>query len=252
MMRRGGRYLRTGLVVAASATAAIVAVAVTLLAFPQPLFAHSMTHGQLELWSDTPFDERQARRLLDEAVKRINASPLPLDGATHRVFITNTEWRRRLFFLTSPGAGGINTYPTRNVFIGRADVANNRISGNHGLVLPPRTLVYYMAHEIGHSLVGARVGAIGNQLLPTWIKEGLCDYIGFGGAVDIDELTQALIEDKSEMDYARSGLYARYRLLVAFMLTREGWTVDQLLASGLPQEDAEAILMKRMGARPKT
>ncbi|MFZ5735215.1 MAG: hypothetical protein ACOY4O_21005 [Pseudomonadota bacterium] len=251
-MRRSLQYLRTISAVIATAAVAVVILVAGLLAFPQPLFAHSMTHGQLELWSDTPFDEGQARQLLSETVERINASPLPLDGVTHRVFITNTEWRRRLFFFPHWQAGGINYYPSRNVFIGRADIANNRISGNHGLVLPPRTLVYYMAHEIGHSLVGARVGAIGNQLLPAWIKEGICDIIGFGGDVDIDELTQALIEDKSEMNYAKSGLYARYRLLVAFMLTREGWTVDQLLASGLPQEDAEAILMKRMGARPKT
>lgn len=252
MMRFGWRCLRTGLVVAASTMAAIVAVVVTLLAFPQPLFAHSMTHGQLELWSDTPFDEGQARRLLMETAERINASPLPLDGATHRVFITNTEWRRRLFFLTAPGAGGINHYPSRNVFIGRADITNNRISGNHGLVLPPRTLVYYMSHEIGHSLVGARVGVIGNKLLPVWIREGICDYIGFGGDVDIDELTRALAENRPEMNPAKSGLYARYRLLVAFMLTREGWTVDRLLESHLSEEDAEAILMKRIQTRPAT
>lgn len=249
MMRRWWQYFRTGLVVVASATAAIVAVAVTLLAFPQPLFAHSMTHGQLELWSDTPFDESQARRLLAETTERINASPLPLDGATHRIFITNTEWRRRLFFLTAPGAGGVNYYPSRNVFIGRAEIAHNRISGNHGLVLPPRTLVYYMAHEIGHSLVGVRVGAIGNQQLPTWIKEGICDIIGFGGDVDIDELARAFVEDRLEMNYAKSGLYARYRLLVAFMLKREGWSVDQLLKSHLPQEDAERLLLAHARSR---
>lgn len=251
-MRRWWRYLRTVLAVTATAAIAIIALAVTLLAYPQPLFAHSMTHGQLELWSDVPFDEAQAKRVLDDAVERINASPLPLDGATHRVFITNTEWRRRLFFLPNWQAGGINYYPSRNVFIGRADIANNQLSGDHGLVLPPRTLSYFMAHEIGHSLIGARVGVIGNHLLPTWIKEGMCDYIGFGDYVDIGELTRALIEDKPEMNPAKSGLYARYRLLVAFMLKQEGWSIDRLLTSGLPLGEAEAILRKQMGARPAT
>lgn len=252
MMRRWWRYFRTGLVVAASTSAAIVAVAVVLLAFPQPLFAYSMTHGQLELWSDTPFDEGHAKRVLDDAVQRINASPLPLDGAVHRVFITNTEWRRRLYFLPNWQAGGINHYLSNNVFIGRADIPNNHLSGDHGLVLPPRTLAYFVAHEIGHSLVSGRIGKIGNKLLPTWIEEGVPDYIGFGGDVDIDGLTRALAEDKPEMNSAKSGLYARYRLLVAFMLEREGWTIDRLLESHLSQEDAEAILRKRMDARPAT
>lgn len=252
MRRWWWRYLRTMCAMTASAAIAVTALVVALLAFPQPLFAYSMTHGQLELWSDVPFDEGLAKQVLNDAVQRINASPLPLDGATHRVFITNTEWRRRLFFLPHWQAGGINYYPSRNVFIGRADIANNQISGNHGLVLPPRTLVYYMAHEIGHSLIGARVGTIGNHSLPTWIKEGLCDHIGFGGDVDIDELTRALVEGKPEMSPAKSGLYARYRLLVAHMLEREGWSVDRLLESHLSQEDAEAILMRRTPIKPAT
>ncbi|OQW54970.1 MAG: hypothetical protein A4S14_13995 [Proteobacteria bacterium SG_bin9] len=238
--------------VTATAAIAITALAVALLAYPQPLFAHSMTHGQLELWSDVPFDEGHAKRVLDDAVERINTSPLPLDGATHRVFITNTEWRRRLFFLPNWQAGGINHYLARNVFIGRADIPNNRLSGDHGLVLPPRTLAYFIAHEIGHSLVGGRIGLVGNKLLPTWIGEGVPDYIGFGGDVDIDELTRALVDDKPEMNPAKSGLYARYRLLVAFMLKQEGWSIDRLLTSGLPLGEAEAILRKQMGARPAT
>lgn len=251
-MRRGWRHLRAGLAVVATASITVVVLAVGLLAFPQPLFAYSMTRGQVELWSDVPFDEGQATRVLTDAVGRINASPLPLDRATHRVFITNTEWRRRLFFLPNWQAGGINHYLSNNVFIGRADIPNNQLSGDHGLVLPPRTLAYFIAHEIGHSLVSGRIGKIGNKLLPTWIEEGVPDYIGFGGGVDIDELTRALVEDKPEMNPAKSGLYARYRLLVAFMLKREGWTIDRLLQSRLSQDDAEAILLKRMRARPAT
>jgi hypothetical protein len=110
-------------------------------------------------------------------------------------------------------------------------------------VPPPRTLAYYAAHEVGHSLIGERIGALANRRLPRWIREGLADYIGFGGEVDIDALTRALIADEVQMNPQRTGLYARYRLLVAYLLEREGWSVDRLLASNLPQEDAEQRLV---------
>jgi hypothetical protein len=45
------------------------------------------------------------------------------------------------------------------------------------------------------------------------------------------------------MNPQRTGLYARYRLLVAYFLEREGWRVDCLLASNLAQEEAEQRLL---------
>jgi len=45
------------------------------------------------------------------------------------------------------------------------------------------------------------------------------------------------------MNPQRTGLYARYCLLVAYLLEREGWSVDRLLASNLPQEEAEQRLL---------
>jgi hypothetical protein len=156
-------------------------------------------------------------------------------------------WRRHLVFLWSYGAGGLNYHPlTRNVFIRESDINADRVLSTVGPVPPPRTLAYYGAHEIGHSLIGEHIGAFANWRLPVWIREGLADYIGFGGNVDIDALTRALRSDEDELDPKRSELYARYRLLVAFMLEREGWSIDRLLASNMPQAEAE----KRVLARP--
>ena len=45
------------------------------------------------------------------------------------------------------------------------------------------------------------------------------------------------------MDPIRSGLYARYRLLVAHTLTRHRWTVDQLLTANPPITAAEQQLL---------
>jgi hypothetical protein len=222
----------------AAAIVLLAAIPAAVLAYPQPLFAYHVQQGHLQLWSDRPFDPDKGRAVLADIERRIAHSPFTLGDATHRIFIANDEWRQRLVFLWNYGAGGVNYYPLHNVFIRAADVDSNRVLRVRGTV-PPRTLAYYGAHEVGHSLIGARIGAIANWRLPKWIREGMADYIGFGGEVDIDALTNALIAGESDLDPARSGLYARYRLLVAYMLQREGWTADRLLASGLSQDEAE-------------
>lgn len=214
-----------------------------VLAYPQPFFAHQVAEGRLELYSDRPFDTNAGRVILADAEARLGRSQLN-DGRRHQIFIANAEWRRRLFFLWGFGARGINFHPVAGgVFLRQADVEADRLLKSDGTpVPPPRTLAYYAAHEIGHDFIAERIGAIANWRLPVWIREGLADYIAFGGDVDIDALAAALRRGDPDLDPKRSGTYARYRLLVAFMLEREGWTVDRLLASGMTQVDAEGRL----------
>lgn len=214
-----------------------------VLAYPQPFFAHQVVEGRLELYSDRPFDANTGRAILADVAARLDRSTLN-DGRPHRIFIANAEWRRRLFFLRGFGAGGINYYPVAGgVFLRQADIEAARLLKSDGTpVPPPRTLAYYAAHEIGHDFIAERVGAIANWRLPVWIREGMADYIAFGGEVDIDALLEAMRRGDPDLDPKRSGTYARYRLLVAFMLEREGWPVDRLLASGMTQAEAEGRL----------
>jgi hypothetical protein len=230
----------------AAAILLVSASAAAVLAYPQPLFAYHVEQGGLQLWSDRPFDPEQGRAVLADVERRITHSPFALDDGPHRIFVANAEWRRRLVFLWNAGAAGVNYFPLHNVFIRSADIDHDRVlRAAGGPVPPPRTLAYYGAHEIGHSLIGARTGALANWRLPRWIREGMADYIGFGGEVDIDALTRALEAGDRDLDPARSGLYARYRLLVAYMLQREGWTAAALLASNLSQAEAERRLLAR-------
>ena len=80
------------------------------------------------------------------------------------------------------------------------------------------------------------------------MREGYADYVGTGGRVDVDDLYRRWRAGDPALDVAKSGQYARYRMLVAFLLDREHWSVDRLLTSGLPQEKAEAMLTAAMKA----
>jgi hypothetical protein len=220
---------------------------IAVQAYPQPLFAYYIEHGRLQLYSDQPFDAGNGRRVLADVERRIANSPLDERTGVHRIFVANASWRRRLVFLWADGAGGVNFGLTRNVFIRPADIDADRVMSPLGTpVAPPRTLAYFAAHEIGHSLISERIGSLANWRLPVWIREGLADYIGFAGKVDIEALTRALRADEIDLHPKRSGLYARYRLLVAYFLDREGFSVDQLLVSNMSQPEAEQRLLARV------
>lgn len=239
LLRRLALGLAATFILVGAAGAAIVA-------YPEPLHAYHVEHGQLRLHADRPFNHDKGRAMLAEVERRLAAAPPELrdPDSIYRVIVSNSEWRRRLTFLWNYGAGGVNYYPLGGaVFIRQADIDAGVVQRGDGTPVPaPRTLAYYAGHEIGHSLVGKRIGALANWELPVWIREGLADYVGFGGEVDIDALMGALRAGDPDLDPQRSGLYARYRLLVAYLLEREGWSVDRLLESGLSQAEAERML----------
>ena len=215
-----------------------------LLAHPQPLFAHSVADGQLELWSDRHFDAEAGRRILVDIESRISRSPLDRRDGVHRIFIVNEPWRARLLFLWNYGVGGVNYYPmTRNVVIRRSDIAAGRLLRHSGeFVEAPRTLAYYGAHEIAHSLTGEAVGPIRYHRLPAWVREGLADYITLPDEHDLEALQAKLAAGDRALDPQKSGLYARYRLMVTLALEKQGWTLDRLLDAPPSRAEAEQQL----------
>ena len=107
---------------------------------------------------------------------------------------------------------------------------------------PPRTLGYYAAHEIAHTLIKEQLTPLQQLKLPRWINEGLADDIGFGDEADIEALTQRLQAGDPDLDPARSGYYDRYRLLIGYVMKRRGWGLAGLIASFMPLSEAEGIL----------
>jgi hypothetical protein len=238
-MRRGLRI--AGLV--ALLPAALAAMVGAALAYPQPLFAYSVSKGRLTLYSDRPFDAEKVRAILDKIDARVRTSPLD-HGEANAIFVANADWRQRLFMNMAYGAGGVNFYPwTRNVFLRNSKIETDQLIRPNGTPAEsPRSFTYFAAHEIGHSLTGKALGAghLWNWRMPQWIREGYADYVGLGGAVDVEGFYRLYRAGDRSMDYARSGQYKRFRMLVAFFLTHEHWSVERLLTSGLSQDAAEA------------
>jgi hypothetical protein len=237
------RQIMTATLIAAFFCVALAGTAVAALVHPQPLFAYHAEQGRLSLYSDRPFDAGRADQILADVERRLSRSSLNDDNA-QRIFIINSAWRRRILFLWNAGAAGVNYYPlTRNVFVARADIDSDRVMTSTGEPKPsPRTLGYYVAHEIAHTLIKEQLTPLQQLKLPRWINEGLADDIGFGDDADMEGLVQRLQAGDPDLDPARSGYYDRYRLLARHVMQHRGWVPAALIASFMPQSEAEGIL----------
>lgn len=232
--------------------ATVVFTIAGLIAFPDPLFAFTSTNGRITVLSDHPIDAAGARAVASDIEARLARSPLSIAGGAYKLVVTNEDWRRRILFAHMYNTGGVAFYPlSRNhVFLSGANFAQDRLLRPNGTaVAPPRTLGYYGAHEIAHVLTGERVGALRFLIMPRWIIEGLADYCALGAPPgDLRAFDAELGREPITLPQMnRYGVYPRARMLVAHMLGERKWTLDQLLASDLTEDDALALL--RSGAR---
>jgi hypothetical protein len=215
-----------------------------LLNNPQTAFAAGVSDGNLSLYSDREFPAEAGIRSLHLARQKLERSPLYNPNQSHSIFVSHAAWRRAIFMAPAFYAGGVNYYPiTGNVFLRSADIENNRLFGPSGTILPgARTLDYFIAHEISHTLTGQSLGAIDYISLPRWKREGYADYVAKGVDFDYIEAQRALLNNDPRMDYERSGLYWRYHLFVAHLLDRRGWSEQRLLRDPISEADVEQAI----------
>jgi len=226
------------------AVCAVFALYWALLCFPQPFFRSSVQADNLALYSDQSFAPDAGKKILETVEAKLAASPLYSSTERHSAFICNASWRQRLFFNRNYGVGGVNQYPlTTNIFLRDAVIEENRLVSPSGNQVPgDRTLDYFIAHEITHTLTVRAIGSLRYYKLPQWVREGYADYVAKGGAFDFESARNAFLAGAPEMDWQRSGLYLPYNLLVAYLLDKQQWTVQRLLESPPDQRAVEAQL----------
>jgi hypothetical protein len=154
------------------------------LAWPDPLFRHARGGGLVTFHATSSLPP-EATTLAEKVTAAFVASPLGLPAHEVDIWLVDEGWPVRLFFAGSPRASGL-TYPvtsTRNVFLRHADIEANRLRRGSMVVPPPRTLSYYLIHEITHLMVADRVGAWRIVRMPRWVNEGFADYVALGPAL---------------------------------------------------------------------
>jgi hypothetical protein len=234
------RVLRWG----SAAAAVTITIFGVLIFWPDPLFAYSLTTGRIAVASDRPIPRADGERFVRDCERLLERSPLKASGQRYQVYVTNSDWRQRLFFIPRPYAWGLAySYPLGgNVFLSGANFETGRVVHWGYVGTPPRTLAWLCAHEITHIVIGEHVG-LARFVLPQWVWEGLPDYVGVEKRQSFEELRDALGDRPVDIPMmVRFGSYPRYRLLVTYFIEKKRWSVEQLLQTRLTYEQANELM----------
>jgi hypothetical protein len=219
--------MRRRLLRAAGGATVLAVIYLLVLLYPQPLFAYELEHAGIVVHATRPIPDAM-RDTLDRARGRLQRSPLVAPSDRYDVFICHSPWLFALFARSQYKAGGVMNYLGGHVFLRESDMAHDRLISPSGTpVAADRPLSYFIAHEIVHRVESKALSPLTFARLPRWVSDGYADYV----ARDID-LGGALAGFKAgtrELDPARSGLYLRYQLMVAYALDRSGVTARALL-----------------------
>ena len=223
------------------ATLVVYAGLVVSIAFPAPFFAHERSGGAITFHAEAPLPP-EAARMGEEVTALLSAAPLGPPGPVD-VWLVDDGLPRRVFFAGSPRASGL-TYPVtslENVFLRHADFASNRLVRGGVAVPPPRTLSYYLVHEITHLQLAAQVGRWRVVRMPRWINEGYADYVALGPAPP-----GMIARAEAGLPLPREvfGSYPRERVCVTLALTHLAGGAEALFAldAGLPADRACPVL----------
>jgi hypothetical protein len=224
---------------------ALIAIAATLIIWPDPLFAYSAGSGKVMVRSDQPIPTAGGEKFLRECEALLARSPLKADGAHYHIYVTNADWRHYLFFLARPNASGLTYFYGfgGSAFLTGANFETGRLIKWGYVTTPPRTLAFFCAHEVTHIVVGEHLGVIASESQPKWVHEGFPDYVGIERRQSFEELNAALGDREVDVPMMMAyGPYPRFRLLVTYFLEKRGWSVDQLMQTRLTYEEATAMM----------
>lgn len=194
-----------------------------------------MKVGTVVLHARQPFPPN-TEALLNDVEARLQKSAFYRAEKPHHVFLCDTAALYAFFSPHHPNTGGETYFWLNNiVFLRPADIASNRLLSPEGNPLPvPRTLVYFVTHELMHAQTNDALGLRGYLSLNRWQEDGYPDFIA-NPTFDADDALSKLRAGDPSLDPAKSGLYLRYQLLVHHAL--KTLTPEQLLAE--PRDEAQ-------------
>lgn len=230
---------------------------VLLVFFPDPLFPYERTYKNFTVHMRQAIPP-EITGVLDRVESLLSAGELDDKNLHHEIYLVNS-FRLSRFLLLRNVHFGCNL-PNGHTFITKADVANDiarceMISPDDRRI---RTLSESIAHEITHALIRNHVGWLADQRMPTWIKEGYCECVADGSAID-HRIGLSMM--KSTFPVFTPGLSNfRYRLAVEYLINDKHMTIDDIIRRPPDYREVEAEVvaglrkdeqgfLKRLGSR---
>jgi len=207
----------------------LIIIYLLTLCFPQSFYKDHVTAGNISIYSDQEIPQKEIKQIIQEVQNRIERSELYKRETKHRIFITNNDIRWRYFTNINYKVGGLNyVIFNHNVFLRKADIANNRLYGYSGKKVPgDRTLDYFIAHEITHTLEFQSMPWYKYPVKTNWVLEGYAEYIAHNSQSYEGSLDYYLnIPETTGAKY-----YTRARTMVSYMLEKKNVPISNLWSS---------------------
>jgi len=196
------------------------------LFFPQPFFKNKLTVGEVTVYSDEDIPTIKMTEILTTAQERVRKSVIYKKGVKQNIFVANNIWRWRYFSNRLSQVGGLNyVILTHPIFLRKVDIENNRLDGNSGKVAAgDRTLDYFIAHEMTHTLEFQSMDWYKYPFQTNWVLEGYCDYVAHDSKSHEEYLDHYInVAENTGAKY-----YSRARTMVAYLLENEKINISDI------------------------
>jgi hypothetical protein len=217
---------------------------ILLLCFPQVLFGHQVSTGNLTIYSREPFDQN-INTVLDRVQQRLAASPINSADVKPRIFLTNSFGFYSVLsvYIGDNSFGkGFAALNRDNVFINKSDAASDLVFRN-APAHNQRSLSGVIAHEITHLLVRKRYGYWRTLTMPAWKKEGYAEYIAGGSTLDYETGVRMW---KANPRKGAGYQYFKYYMVVKYLLENDRISVDDLFNRDFEVQVVEERVLKSL------
>lgn len=222
----------------------IVSAFVFLLVYPQVLFAHEVRYKNFTVYSRQPLDQ-SIYTVLDKVEAQLSASSINDANVEPKIFLTNSQ---KLYSLLSLYIGsnsfgkGYPLLPTNNVFINEADASRDLVF-RKAATGSQRSLSGVISHEITHLHIRNKFGYLRNFAMPSWKKEGYCEYVAGGSTLDYESGVKLW---KANPNDGTGYQYFKYYLTVKYLLENDKLTVEDLFNRDIDKTQVEGEVFSRL------
>lgn len=249
-MHRIGRRILKGFTWVAVAIVLLLALQVSILAFPSPWFDGSVRKANLSLYY-TGATRAEMEALVDDVLGRVRTAEVYREDVQLRVFICPSQGLFNLFARLSrvpTSVPGFNLSLLNNSFVSVPRLEQRRLSNRGRMTHSARDgeLASSIAHELIHDYVRERIGYREHSRIPRWKSEGYAEYAANRTAVRKDsraalarrvEILQTELVDARARDYYEAGL------IVEFLAEKRGYTFAEIMAGEVTRETARPQLL---------
>jgi hypothetical protein len=215
-------------------------VYLSILLFPQILFAHQVSHNNLDVYARNELNKDDLTEVLASAEKRLMKSPIYDENSNQRIFMTGSHGLYKFFTISDYSFA--STIPIiENIRINKIDLEKDLVLRNTEKP-NQRSLSGVIAHEVMHNQISRKYGPAKYLKIPTWKDEGYSEYIAGQTTLSFEEGVKLWKLDRKSPHLA----YFKYHQMVKYILEVEKVSVEELFEKDFDQKELEQKVFNKI------